>query len=65
MEQEILDEEGLEELAEEARQKEGIRVLDNMKKQYKALFGTDPDEEIPIAEIQEKIRTKLPRPYKL
>ena len=63
--QEIFNEEELEERADEARDKEVAKVLANIRGKYKALFGEDPDEELPISEIQDKIRIAMPRPYKL
>ena len=65
MVEEIFDEEELEERADKARDKAVAKVLADMNKKYKALFGNDPGEDMSVAEIQEKIRTKMPRPYTL
>lgn len=54
-----------EDLADEARDKEVERIRDKMKQQYKTFYGTFPDEELPIVDIQEAIRIMMPRPYKL
>ena len=61
MTQEIFDEEDL----DEARDKAVIKVLDDIRGKYKALYGNDPDDQLTIYEIQDKIRAKMPRPYKL
>ncbi len=54
-----------EDLADEARDKEVAKVSDDMLKRYKTLYGDNPEKELSFSEIQERIRTKLPRPYKL
>ena len=59
-------EEYLEELEDEARDREVAAVLDKMLKRYITLYGSDPDPStLSIAEIQKKIKVKMPRPYSL
>ena len=68
MSQKSFDDETLDELADKSRDKEVAKTLDDLKKKYKVLFGNDPDDQLTIltiADIQEKIRTRMPRPYKL
>ena len=57
--------EDLEELADEARDKEVSKTLSDMAERYKSLYGSYPDECLTIAEIQEKIRIRSPRPFRL
>lgn len=56
----VIDEEE-EELAEEARDEEVIKALEDIYKRYKALFGNDPDGRLTLAEIQERIVAEMTR----
>jgi hypothetical protein len=59
------NDEELENANDKARDEEVNRKLSLMREQYKSLFNEYPDENILIAEIQEKIRSRLPRPFRL
>ncbi len=58
----ILGDDELEEIAaEEVKHKKTLETLKDIKKRYKSLFGSDPDDQLPIAEIQDKIRVEMIR----
>ena len=59
------DEELAEDRVEEARDKDVAKVLADIKKKYTTLYGDNTDEKFSLAEVQEMIRVKMPRPYKL
>ena len=53
-----------EELEEERQHKQTLAFLASLKEKYHNLFGHDA-ERLSVTEIQEAIRTKAVRPYKL
>ena len=64
-----MDNEELENLKDEKRDKEVAKTLANLKEKYKDLFGNAPANTLTFADIQNKIRAELAcrnlRPYKL
>ena len=59
------DEEIAEDNSDEAMDKKVAKVVADMNKEYKALFGYEPSPELPIGEVQNQIKAAKPRPYKL
>ena len=49
------------ELAEEAKHKETIEAIETLMKRYKDLFGNEPDMELPLTEIRDKIIAEMIR----
>ncbi len=65
MTQEIFDDDELEDQADKARDNEVAKVWADTLERYKTFYGEYPEEKLSISEIQERIRVKMPRPFKI
>ena len=59
------DEEEREDLVDEARDEEVAKAWAAIRERYKTFYGDYPDRELSIAEVQERIRAKMLRPFRL